>query len=316
MQARSAEADTQGMPGTLHQGLLEIFEQDPWLAFDILGLRRPADGTPIDRRGEIEREGEKPGKRRQGYPDLVMVRRDPRKRRRGAVITVEAQKDYKAIKRWMLPVYQSHLAEKHRLECWAVVVSLSKQFSRAIRRWRDSGPPRVDAMLIDVDTVPKSPWLDDPARRPLAAVLVGALHGYAGDFDAARRAFHFSRTLPKRYRRRHGMTILAALPKAQREQLIRELPMREQHDWMDVERRSGTYQFGREEGRAEGLEQGLEQARSTLIELVFELLAERGIRADKKRAERIRRCEDLGALRAWIKRAVHATSLDDLFEGA
>jgi hypothetical protein len=156
------------------------------LGFDLLGIRRPVKGTPIDRQGEIERDGKKPGEVRQGYPDLVMVHSDPKRRRRGLVIAIEAQKDYDADKRWMIPVYQSKLAEKHRLQTWVVVVSLSKQMSRSLRAWREGEPPRVDVLLIDADSVPKSPWLDDPARRPTAAVLVGALHGYAGDLDASR----------------------------------------------------------------------------------------------------------------------------------
>jgi hypothetical protein len=84
-------------------------------------------------------------------------------------------------------VYQSHLAEHHRLPTWSIVVSISPEASSALRAWQIGDPPRVDALLIDVDSVPKSPWLDDPAARPTAAVLVAVLHGFAGDFDAARR---------------------------------------------------------------------------------------------------------------------------------
>jgi hypothetical protein len=45
--------------------------------------------------------------------------------------------------------------------------------------------------------------------------------------------------------------------------------MREQHDWMDVERRSGTYHFG--------VEEGLEKGRAALLELIFEVFADRGL---------------------------------------
>ena len=70
------------MPGTLHQGILALFQEDPWLAFDVLDKARPADGTPVDRRGEVEHEGDKPWWVFQGFPDLVMVCGDPAKRRR------------------------------------------------------------------------------------------------------------------------------------------------------------------------------------------------------------------------------------------
>ena len=61
------------MPGTLHQGILALFRDDPWLAFDILGLERPTDGTPIDRRAEVEIDADQALKLRQGFPDLVFV---------------------------------------------------------------------------------------------------------------------------------------------------------------------------------------------------------------------------------------------------
>ncbi|HVI04269.1 MAG TPA: hypothetical protein VM869_36520, partial [Enhygromyxa sp.] len=92
------------MPGTLHQGILLIFQDDPWLAFDLLAIDRPIDGFPIDRRAEIERDGPEPMTVRPGYPDLVLVHRDPIDERRGIVITLEAQKDYNAEKRWDIPV--------------------------------------------------------------------------------------------------------------------------------------------------------------------------------------------------------------------
>lgn len=144
----------------------------------------------------------------------------------------------------------------------------------------------------------------------MATVLAGALHGYEGDFEAARRAFHFTRTMAGKRRRRHGMTILAALPKHQRERLIGELPMQEQHSWMDVERRSGTYQFGLEEGR----EQGLAQGRQALVGLIFDLLAERGVAVDAQAEAQIRSCEDLHTLQQWAHRAVHASSTAELLE--
>ena len=210
LQCRVARADTLGMAGTLHQGILLLFQEDPWLAFDILGIPRPVDGTPIDRRAEVEREGKQEWTVRQGFPDLVLVHEGDGPEQK-IVITVEAQAAFDGHKRWMIPVYQSHLAEEHESETWVVVVSLSKSFSSAVRAWGRRGPPRVDVLLLDVDSVPKSPWLDEPARRPMAAVLAGILHGCAGDFEAARCAFHATRAMPGKRWRRHGMTILAAL---------------------------------------------------------------------------------------------------------
>jgi hypothetical protein len=176
------------------------------------------------------------------------------------------------------------------------------------------GPPRLDILLLDVDTVPQSPWLEDPARRPTAAVLVGTLHGYAGDLDAARIGFHAARAMTGRRRYRHGMTVLAALPQYQRDQLIGELPMQEQHDWMDVERRSGTYQFGRREGRQEGRQEGLREARVALRALIFGCLEDRRLAVDDASAARIHDCEDLATLQRWARLAMCVSSSSQLFE--
>ncbi len=306
MQTPRRVADNEEVAGTLHQGLLLVLQDDLWLAFDLLGLERPCDGRPIDRRAEVERDGGEPLTIRTGFPDLVMVHRDPSDTSKGLVITVEAQTASDLDKRWMIPVYQSHLAEEHRLETWSVVVALSRGVSSAIARWREGGPPRVDVLLLDVDSVPRSPWLDHPARRPLAAVLAGALHGFAGDFDAARRGFHAARMLEHR-RRRHGMTILAALTEDQRKQLIGELPVQEQHEWMDVERRSGTYQFGREEGREEG-------RRAALRDLVFACIEERALALDDASEARIRSCDHLPTLQRWAQHAMLVATVPELFE--
>ena len=117
MQHGFAGADKEGMPGTLHQGILAIFQEDPWLAFDVLGVRRPVEGTPTARRAEVERDGKTEYTHRPGYPDLVLVHSDPgkrrrRRRKRGIVIAVEAQKAYDRDKRWMIPVYQANLADQ------------------------------------------------------------------------------------------------------------------------------------------------------------------------------------------------------------
>jgi hypothetical protein len=101
------------------------------------------------------------------------------------------------------------------------------------------------------------------------------------------------------------MTILAALPKEQREQLIGELPVHEQNTWLEVERRSGTYQVGREAG--------LEEGRAALIELIFNLLGERNVEVDPDSETKIRTCEDLPTLQRWVRRSFRATSVAELF---
>ncbi|WP_256863314.1 hypothetical protein [Microbispora sp. GKU 823] len=60
---------------------------------------------------------------------------------------------------------------------------------------------------------------------------------------------------------------------------------------------------GREEGRAEGE-----------IDAIFNVLDVRGLEVSDDTRERIRRCNDLDQLKAWVRRAVTVTSVDELFD--
>jgi hypothetical protein len=301
------------VPGTLHQGLLLVIQDDPWLAFDLLGIERPTEGVPIDRRGEIEREGAEPLSVRAAYPDLVLVYQDPDDPRKGVVISVEAKRAQDAEKRWMIPIYQACLAGHYRLPTYVVVIALDARVSRAMKEWAEGPPPKVDVLLLDVVSVSRT-WLDEPEKRPMAAILAGILHGYHGDLDAARVAFRVTRSLGGKRGHRHGLTILAALTKEARNQLIAELPMDEQDTWMDVERRSGTYAFGREEGLEEGLEQGREEGRRLLVELILSNLGERRIPVDAHTEDRIRGCRELPTLQRWAGAATRVASAAELLD--
>jgi len=94
--------------------------------------------------------------------------------------------------------------------------------------------------------------------------------------------------------------------------------MQDQHDWMDIERRSGTYAFGRregrEQGREEGREEGRKEARDFTLALLFELLAERGIVVDPHSEAQLRSCDDLPTLQRWVRRAVHASTIEELLD--
>lgn len=87
--------------------------------------------------------------------------------------------------------------------------------------------------------------------------------------------------------------------------------MQEQHDWMDVERRSGTYEFGRREGHEEGLQEG---ARAALRELIVSSLSERELAIDDASATQIQNCDDLALLQRWARRAMTVTSVAQIFE--
>lgn len=295
------------MPGKLHQGTLELFRDDPWLAFDLLGIERPVSGTPIDRRGEVEHvDPEEPEKVGMGFPDLVLVHRDEAKPKRGIVITVEAQGEYDAEKRWRIPYYHALLAEEYRLPTYVVVVSYHAQMSASLRKWAKGVPPRVDVMLLDAETVPRITDLEQARSRPTAAVLSATVHGCRGDIEVARVAIQACAGLPERKYRSYIQTIMAAVPKSQRPALEAEVSVQQVTRIWEIERRSGSFQNGREEGQALGRQR-------TLIEMIEALLEVRKIALMPADVERIRAQRELPTLERWARRAREVDSVAELF---
>jgi hypothetical protein len=70
------------------------------------------------------------------------------------------------------------------------------------------------------------------------------------------------------------------------------------------------YGKGRAEGIAEGKAKGLAEGE---IEALLTVLDARGLTVSGEARARITSCTDLAQVEEWIRRAVTATSLDDLF---
>jgi GNAT superfamily N-acetyltransferase len=309
------------VPGILHQGVLSLYRDDPWLAHDLLGLDRPVDGTPIDRSNELDVHGQRTLQIDPIFPDVVLVYIDPKDRKRGIVIFIEAQLEADPEKRWQILGYQGLLALLHRVDVHVVIVSFSRAYSRLVRRWANC-LPRIDALILDADTVGVM-TLKQARARPAAAVLVAALHGFRGNIDMARIAIAAIKRLPERRRQGYTATILAALPERQRDTLIKELPVNERNALWEIEKRSGTYLLGckegrkkgRQEGRLEGRKKGREEGRaSTLIELILAVLDVRGIAVDAANTARIRAERALPTLERWAAEAREVTKVSQLFE--
>jgi hypothetical protein len=71
----------------------------------------------------------------------------------------------------------------------------------------------------------------------------------------------------------------------------------------------GLIEQGRKQGLDRGLSEGLRQARA---EMFLELLETRFSVLDSTR-ERIEACTDTDRVKAWFKRAISASSLDEVF---
>jgi hypothetical protein len=305
LQTKSARADTADVPGTLHQGILALFRDDPWLGFDLLGQPRLVDGTPIDRSNELDHDGTRLLQVNPVYPDVVLVFEDPNNFEHGIVICLEAQRYPDPEKYWQVCLYVALLRHKHRLPVKVVVISFSPAFSQMVRGWSDLDPP-IDALLLDADSVPIM-TLEQARERPTAAVLAAALHGVRGNIDMARIATTAIQDLPESQRHSYTATILAALPEQQRSRLIEELPVKQRDELWDIEKRSGTYLLGRREGRLEG-------RLTTLAELILTVLDVRGVAVDPVSAARIRAEQSLPTLERWTVAAREIGRISELFD--
>ena len=96
-----------------------------------------------------------------------------------------------------------------------------------MRAWSSGPPPRIDALILDVDDIPRVGSIEQARRRPCAAVMSAALHGATGDLQAARVGLLVARELPDKQRRRYTLTVLAAVPVPIRRTLLQELNMEE-----------------------------------------------------------------------------------------
>ncbi len=325
LQRRSAGADTVDVPGVLHQGILALFEDDPWLGLDLSGVERPFAGKPIDRANTLDRDGRRPWQIDPDFPDLVLVFRDPKDPERGIVLSIEAQRKNEPEKLWTVAGYVGLLAAKHKLPVRAVLVSFSRAFSRLARSWAH-GTMKIEALVLDADNVPT--MTPKQARaRPTAAVLAAALHGARGDVEMARIGIAAIQHLPKERRRRHAATILAALPPRKRATLMEELPMERRDELWEIEKRSGTYHVGRLAGREEGLAKGRREGRKEgrvegrkegrvegQHKLILAILDVRGIAIDRASRARIRAEKDLSVLARWAAGARKVKQVSELFE--
>jgi hypothetical protein len=82
--------------------------------------------------------------------------------------------------------------------------------------------------------------------------------------------------------------------------------------------KSGKYEYQTEfvrKLRAQGLEQGREEGRQEgEMDALLEVLDARGIEVDAEARQRILACKDLVQLKAWLRKAVTVSSVQELFE--
>ncbi|MGQ0575418.1 MAG: hypothetical protein ACT4RN_14600 [Pseudonocardia sp.] len=286
------------MPSPLHEVLVEMFRTRPSLAAELLdgplGVRLPAFESA---RVDSSTFTELPATEYRADAVVMLAAGDAP----AFAVIVEVQLGRDPDKKWSWPAYLTNL--RARLHCPVAVLVLC--LDTAIAAWCagpiDLGPGSVITPLV---LGPRQvPLITDPARAaetPELAVLSAIAHGGgpSGDdvLDAVLGAF--AAVDPDRAAL-YCDVVLAALPAAARSYLEALV--------------TATYEYQSEfarryfsEGKAAGHAAG--EARAVLA-----VLDARGVDVPADARARISACTDVDQLDAWVRRAVTAASVQDLF---
>lgn len=220
-------------------------------------------------------------------------------------VVLEVQRDRDLDKRWSWPVYVTTL--RARLRCPTVLMVVC--IDAAIASWCavpiELGNPgtRMVPLVLGPDRVPVVTDVEQASRVPELAVLSAVAHGSGPDrgkvFGALLGGLD---TVDEERAKLYLDVVLDALPTAAR-------------SYLEALMAAGTYEYRSDfarryvgQGRAEGNAEG--EARALLA-----VLDARGISVPEDARTRITSCTDLDQLDTWVRRAVTADSVQDLFVG-
>jgi hypothetical protein len=224
-----------------------------------------------------------------------------------AAVVVEVQLGRDKDKRWSWPVYLATL--RARWECPTLLLVFCVE--SGVAAWCaapiELGHPgfALAPLVLGPDRMPIVVERAEAARSPELAVLSAMAHGGGPDQVAVLDALEAALDAVDAH---HALlyldVVLGALPDAAR-------------GYLEALMASGTYEYqsdfarryygqGWAEGQAEGRARGEANA-------VLSVLDARGIDVSDADRQRITGCTDLGQLEVWVRRAVTAESVRDLF---
>ncbi|MGH3614289.1 MAG: hypothetical protein ACRDRK_17210 [Pseudonocardia sp.] len=288
------------MPSGLHEALVEMFRYRPSLAAELLGDALGMD-LPAYQQVRVE-SGELTDLAPTEYRADVVVVLSAAESAVLAVV-VEAQLGRDRDKRWSWPVYLATLRARLRCPTVLLVVCVEAATAAWCATPIELGHPgwALSPLVLGPDRVPVVTDVDEAGRVPELAVLSAMAHGSHPDRDKVLHALLGALAAVDQERATlYSDVVLAALPVAARRYLEALMTTRTYEYQSDFVRR---YVFqGRAEGRAEGK-----------AVAVLTILDARGIDVPEDARTRITGCFDLDQLDTWVRRAVTANSIHDLF---
>jgi hypothetical protein len=300
------------MASATHEGIVILFRERPALALELLAAAGEAPGGAWTL-ASIE-DATFPQSAPAHRADVVSTFFDDRGRRVLAAI-VEVQLGHDADKPWTWPLYWATLRARLRCPVVLVVVAVDRAVarwaSRALARTLASGPfgPRV----LGPEHIPRITDPEVARRTPELAVLSSLVHGNERDgehiavaaleavarLDAPRSALYHDLV-------RHGLNAAAT---AALEALMGYKGYEYQSDFAKK-----YFGEGVAAGRAEGVAAGRAEGVAGLIDALLALMAARALTLDEAQLLRIRACNDLGTLQAWVTRAARASTVAEVLD--
>ncbi|MFE9627021.1 hypothetical protein [Streptomyces sp. NPDC006527] len=291
------------MVGSSHEALHRIFQKDPALLTRALQqvlhvpFPEPYDFAAMN----VDLTEIEPVERR--VDTLLRAETDE-----GAyLLVVESQGQPDERKRGSWPYYLSFLYEKYRCEPVLIVVTQNSATARWAARpihlgVRGCPSLTVRPFVLGPDNVPVIADEREAMRDVPLAVLSAMTHGRGRQAPAILESLAAAlRTIDRDSAAVLVQFVDSCLANPQAQQLWRDLMTTMQYFW-----RHPLAQEVREQGREEG-------RIADRAEMALRILEWRGIPVPDAVRTRVEACTDLDRLTAWSKRAVHATTAEDLF---
>ncbi|TDC63656.1 hypothetical protein E1200_21805 [Actinomadura sp. GC306] len=293
------------MPSTYHEVPLDLFRNQPALAPELLqavsGIK-PPEYEQISLGSETLTDC-KPTEYR---CDSTVLLGDPK--RPDLAIVVEVQLRPEPRKRYTWPVYLSTL--RARRECAVTLLVLCPNESTAAwcREPIESGHHAwtLRPWALSLTEVPAVTDPDQARSLPELAVLSTVANADGPEQRAVLTAFAEALEVTDRDKGElYHDYVRSQLSQAARH-CLEEIMQAGVYEWQS--------DFARQhiaEGKAEGIAEGKVAGE---VELLLVVLESRGFAVDDELRRRIAHCRDLEQIHAWARRAVTATSLNDVFD--
>jgi hypothetical protein len=288
----------------MHEVLVDLFQSQPSLAVELLSGPFRLE-VPEHESVELSAADLTKVVPAEFRADAVLLLRWRGKPVLGVV--VEVQLSPEKPKHWAWPAYLISLRTRFKCEVALLVVCPDKAVAAWCAKPIRLGPPNwtLTPLVLGPDLVPVVTDPDLAQQHPHLTMLSAIAHSEHPDRDQILHALLTALdTLDQDTAARYTDHVLAVLTKAARDHLEALMTAGTYEYKSDFARR--YYHQGQTEGRSEGRTEG--EVRALLA-----ILNTRGIPVPDDAHTRITTCTDLDHLDIWIRRAITATKIQDLF---